>query len=790
MTDVDSGCFGLVPAAAPGVLQNHEDENEAPVEEAGDAEIASSSSSSGSGPQSFAMVPQSPSGPSSSSAGVDRQALLVDNDSNKKFKSDPDTSVHEPFRKKPTREERSQARDSLIAAIEGEDDKAESSAMSYAEMTVQRSPESTVKSRKVEIDTWMSRGVVKDWPRWKALETGAKILTGRWVDDQHKDKSRYVAREFASKEDPMVFANASDHSTSRRVDLRAVRCGYPTWVFDVVSAFTHAPEEELIFLEPPQEHTDVFGDALWQPLRTIYGPRPAARRWQAHFCKVVTSSECKDEGFTVVQCPKSPNIYNMKEADGVVDLHVDDGHCTGIPEIMERFFAYVSTNVKMKISAAIVAGMKYEFFRATKVRTSEGLMTIPANKYIRDSLEILNMQTCNPSNNPKLEKIQEDGDDDPLEDDLISIYRTVTCRLIYLASERSDIQPTVQRLCKALKTPSCGDFRQLKKLMRYLKATEKYGAMFPEAGLADGIRGLSDSDWATDKTDGKSISGGVLMVGGCRLHSHGRAQPAPALKSGEAEIISSSELAKEALMMQHVLEHIGFGLLPIYIHVDSACCRSFVHRKGVGRMKHIDVRWLRLHSAIREGILNFRKIPRDEHCSDMLTQPPFSAELQKFCPQLGIFDSGGVGMDIDMVVAKVRAMTPSNRAGMVAMLGWIPTARAGAESDSSIDYFTKAMKLFAMIGFSVSLFLVVSSWMRCRRWCLRSSNDDSDAEDGPPEPDDPRTTKRQKIYFSDGGERYHLSESCYKLKHCRVQYRSCCLICEQADKKKSDSKSD
>ena len=187
-------------------------------------------------------------------------------------------------------------------------------------------------------------------------------------------------------------------------------------------------------------------------------------------------------------------------------MHVDDGHCTGIPEIMEKFFAYVSTKVDMKISAAIVAGMKYEFLRATKVRTSEGQMTIPANNYIRDSLGILNMQTCNPSNSRRLEKLQADGDDDPLEDNLISIYRTVTCRLIYLASERSDIQSTVQRLCKALKTPLCGDFRQLKKLMRYLKATEEYGAMFPEAGLVDCIRGLSDSDWATDKTDRKSIS--------------------------------------------------------------------------------------------------------------------------------------------------------------------------------------------------------------------------------------------------------------------------------------------
>ena len=126
-------------------------------------------------------------------------------------------------------------------------------------------------------------------------------------------------------------------------------------------------------------------------------------------------------------------------------------------------------------------------------------------------------------------------------------------------------------------------------------------------------------------------------------------------------------------------------------------------------MKHLDVRWLWLQSATDEGILNFRSIPREENSSDMLTPPPSAAELQRFCPQLGISDSGGVGMDLEKVVAKVRAMTPSTRAGMVAMLGWIPTARAydseKSDAGDTIDSFTKAMMLFAMIGFMVSLFL-------------------------------------------------------------------------------------
>ena len=92
------------------VPQNNE--NEVPVAEAGDADIASSSSSSRSSPESVAMFPQDLSSPSNAFVGVVRQALFVDSDANKEFKPDPGTSIHEPLRKRPTREERSQARDS------------------------------------------------------------------------------------------------------------------------------------------------------------------------------------------------------------------------------------------------------------------------------------------------------------------------------------------------------------------------------------------------------------------------------------------------------------------------------------------------------------------------------------------------------------------------------------------------------------------------------------------------------------------------------------------------------
>ena len=47
----------------------------------------------------------------------------------------------------------------------------------------------------------------------------------------------------------------------------------------------HAPEDELVFIEPPSDYIAEKGDCLWQALRKIYGRRSAARGWQDHFCE-------------------------------------------------------------------------------------------------------------------------------------------------------------------------------------------------------------------------------------------------------------------------------------------------------------------------------------------------------------------------------------------------------------------------------------------------------------------------------------------------------------------------
>ena len=130
---------------------------------------------------------------------------------------------------------------------------------------------------------------------------------------------------------------------------------------------------------------------------------------------------------------------------------------------------------------------------------------------------------------------------------------------------------------------------------------ERFATFMPKAGKPDIIEAFLDGDWACDDLDRKSASGGYLMVGGCRLHSHSRTPGQNALSSGESEIMSMSEVLKETKLMQYNLEFCGLGLLLIVLHTDADVARAFCHKRGVGRMKHLDVRHRWLQEELEKG---------------------------------------------------------------------------------------------------------------------------------------------------------------------------------------------
>ena len=151
-------------------------------------------------------------------------------------------------------------------------------------------------------------------------------------------------------------------------------------------------------MEPPPEETEEHGDCLWQSVKVIYGRRKGARSWQDHFRSVVISEETRKAGFTVRLHDKCPTLFYIEEADGVLELHVDDGHGTGDPVVIRKFLEYVGSQIELKWIDNLRAGASYEYLKCLKVHSDEGLWSCPSARHIDGALEKMDMVGCNGSN--------------------------------------------------------------------------------------------------------------------------------------------------------------------------------------------------------------------------------------------------------------------------------------------------------------------------------------------------------------------------------------------------------
>ena len=215
------------------------------------------------------------------------------------------------------------------------------------------------------------------------------MFNARWVDEQHKEKSRYVVKDFANTRDPTMFAAASDTA----VKFKAVIQNYSMFTFDVTSAYTHAWEDELVFLEPPPEEIEEHGDCVWRSIRVIYGRRKGARSWQEHFDSILRSEEARQRGFTVESHPKCPTLYYVREADGVIEVAVDDGHGCGKETIVAELLSFLSEKIEMKYVQGIWCG-SYEYLKTVEVRDGKKLTSIPNKKHFQSALKKLEMSDC------------------------------------------------------------------------------------------------------------------------------------------------------------------------------------------------------------------------------------------------------------------------------------------------------------------------------------------------------------------------------------------------------------
>ena len=130
----------------------------------------------------------------------------------------------------------------------------------------------------------------------------------------------------------------------------------------------------------------------------------------------------------------------------------------------------------------------------------------------------------------------------------------------------------------------------------------------------------SDSDWAGCLRTRKSTSGGVLTFQGGILKTWSSTQASIAQSSGEAEYYALVRAASEALGMQSIMHDLGWHC-KIRLLVDSSAAKSIASRTGLGKLRHLEIKFLWLQECVRRGKVVLSKVRGDINPADVLTKP-------------------------------------------------------------------------------------------------------------------------------------------------------------------------
>ena len=127
---------------------------------------------------------------------------------------------------------------------------------------------------------------------------------------------------------------------------------------------------------------------------------------------------------------------------------------------------------------------------------------------------------------------------------------------------------------------------------------------------------MTDSNWAGEQEGLRSTSCGWIYFGDHLLETYSSTQQIVALSNAESGYISITKGAAHALEVRSA--KVEFGLtFNVVCETDASAGRAKATRRGVGRVRHLDARLLRLQQLCAQGEVQVRARPGEHNEADL-----------------------------------------------------------------------------------------------------------------------------------------------------------------------------
>ena len=453
----------------------------------------------------------------------------------------------------------------------------------------------------------------------EALEvTGRHPISTKWVDTDKNHgigdpavRCRWVARDFkpqGEKDREDLFCATPPlellrFALSRQATRRKDGLEKKTLFLDVKKAHLVAKCDEDVHVVLPAE-AEVEEDECGTLIYWLYGCRRAGQAWEDHYAKVLM-----DEGFR--RAASSPVVFHHKERDVLVVVHGDDFVINGVDGELDKMLVLFRENFEIKDRGRLGGGradvQEIDILGRIVRRHDWGVSWEADDRHRQIVLDYFGLDEGSKAlvKNGYKEDAKAEGESESvgLGPEECRAYRALAARVNYIAQDNPCIQCSAKEICRHMANPAVEHFAKIKKLARFMVGVKSARLCYAWQSEAEALhmKIYVDSDWAGCTETRKSTSGGLAQVGRHTLRAWSSTQTTVATSSAEAEFYAMVEGASRGLGLRSMLGELGVVTGVVELHTDSSAAKSFASRRGLGKMRHVDIKFLWLQESVKLG---------------------------------------------------------------------------------------------------------------------------------------------------------------------------------------------
>ncbi|KAH9727082.1 Integrase catalytic domain-containing protein [Citrus sinensis] len=185
---------------------------------------------------------------------------------------------------------------------------------------------------------------------------------------------------------------------------------------------------------------------------------------------------------------------------------------------------------------------------------------------------------------------------------------------------RPDIAQAVGAVSRYMANPGGEHWIGVKRILRYIKGTSDVTLCYEGSEFT--VKGYVDSDFAGDLDKRKSTTGYVFTLAGSAVSWVSKLQTVVALSTTEVEYMTATQVCKEAIWIQRLLEDLGHKQEKFFVYCDSQSALHIARNPTFhSRTKHIGVQYHFVREVVEDGSVDLQKIHTKENLVDVLTKP-------------------------------------------------------------------------------------------------------------------------------------------------------------------------